>query len=342
MTRNDRTIAGVVRTTPGDGGIRLPRRAALLGSALLGVAALATPGILRAATVLRVGDQRGNQRAVMEAADVLRDTPYRIVWTEFPAAAPLIEAMNAEAIDAGVVGDAPFTFGFAAGVQMKVIATRRSTQQGLALLVRGDAPFKTLADLKGKRIATGRGSIGHFLVLVALRQAGLPDNAVTWSFMLPADARAALIAGSVDAWSTWEPYTSQLEVIDGARQIVNGEGLTPGQGFQIASQTAIATKHEALADFITRITVARRWANDHVDLYAESWAKLMGFPVSVPKHWFQRTREDVTVIDDRSIRDEQRVIDIYAEAGLLRNRVEAKDAFDASFNPAIVRGQTQT
>ncbi len=93
--------------------IRLPRRAALFGAA-----ALAAPGIVRAVTVLRVGDQRGNQRAVMEAANVLHDVPYRIAWSEFAAAAPLVEALNAEAIDAGVVGDAPFTFGFAAGVQM--------------------------------------------------------------------------------------------------------------------------------------------------------------------------------------------------------------------------------
>jgi sulfonate transport system substrate-binding protein len=316
----------------------IQRRAIVLGAA----AVLAAPGIPRAETVLRVGDQRGNQRAVMEAADVLRDVPYRIAWTEFPAAAPLIEALNAEAIDAGVVGDAPFTFGFAAGVQMKIVATRRSTQNGLALLVRGDSPAKTLDDLKGKRIATGRGSVGHFLVLLALRKAGLPDDAVKMSFMLPADAKAALIAGSVDAWSTWEPYTSQLEVIDGARQILNGEGLTPGQGFQIASFAAIAAKRDALADFITRITVARRWANGHVDAYAESWAKMMGFPVGVPRHWFARTREDVAVIDDRSIRDEQTVIDVYAAAGLLRTRVDARDAFDPSFNQAVIRGQSQT
>ncbi|MDR3535712.1 MAG: ABC transporter substrate-binding protein [Acetobacteraceae bacterium] len=325
--------------------IQLPRRTALLGATAFAaplIAPLAAPRIARAEIVLRVGDQRGNQRAVMDAAGVLRDVPYRIAWTEFPAAAPLIEALNAEAIEAGEVGDGPFTFGFAAGVQMKVIASRRSTQQGLALLVRGDSPAHTLADLKGKRVATGRGSIGHLLVLLALRRAGLPDDAIQWAFMLPADARTALIAGSVDAWSTWEPYTSQLEVVDGARQILNGEGLTPGQGFQIASQAAIASKRDALADFITRMTVARRWANGHVDAYATSWAKMMGFPVAVPQHWFARTREDVTVIDDRSIHDEQTVIDVYAAAGLLRNRVEAKDAFDPSFNSAVVRGEKQT
>jgi sulfonate transport system substrate-binding protein len=309
----------------------ISRRALILSSAAVGTA--------RADTVLRVGDQRGNQRAVMTAANMLHDVPYQIAWHEFPAAAPLIEAMNAEAIDAGVVGDAPFTFGFAAGVRMRVIAARRSTQQGLALLVPRDSPARALDDLRGKRIATGRGSIGHFLVLLALRRAGMADDAVNLTFMLPADAKAALLSGSVDAWSTWEPYTSQLEVIDGARQILNGEGLTPGQGFQIATETAIRTKRDQLADFITRLTAARIWANRHQDQYAEIWAELMGFPVSVPRNWFARTKEDLVPIDVRAIQDEQRVIDVYAEAGLLRNRVEAAAAFDDSFNAAIRSGQ---
>ncbi|MFL5279704.1 MAG: ABC transporter substrate-binding protein [Rhodopila sp.] len=309
------------------------RRRTLLASAAI----LAAPPPLRAETVLRIGDQRGNQRAVMEAADVLRDVPYKIVWSEFPAAAPLIEALNAGAIDAGVVGDAPFTFGLASGVAMKAIAVRRSTQEGLAILVNGNSPAHTLQDLRGKRVATGRGSIGHFLVLAALRQGGMPDDAVQWTFLSPADARAALIAGSIDAWSTWEPYTSQLEVINGARQILNGNGIVPGQGFQIASTAAIAEKREALADFITRIARARRWANAHRESYAETWAKLMSFPVSVPQHWFARTREDVVEIDERAVADEQRVIDIYSDAGLLRSRVSAADAFDPSFNRAVQR-----
>jgi sulfonate transport system substrate-binding protein len=306
---------------------------------LLTASAASVAGSGRAATTLRIGDQRGNQRAVLEAADLLRNFPYQITWHEFPAAAPLIEAMNAGALDLGVVGDAPFTFGLAAGVRMKVIAARRSTQAGLAVLVLKDSPARSLADLKGKRIATGRGSIGHFLVLAALRRESLPDDFINWSFMLPADARSALLSGAIDAWSTWEPYTSQLEVIDGARQIVNGRNLTPGQGFQIASETAIATQPAELSDFIARITAARIWANAHIDEYADIWARLMGFPVSVPRNWFARTKEDLAVIDDRSISDEQKVIDLYADAGLLRNKIDAHAAFDDRFNAAIRRGQ---
>jgi len=318
----------------------LRRRTLLAGAA--GAAATFAIRPARAEVTLRCGDQRGNNRAVMEAAGMLKDVPYRIAWSEFVAAAPLVEALNAGAIDAGVVGDAPFTFGFASGVPMRAIAARRSTQQGTAIVVRGDSPAHKFDDLKGKKIATTRGSIGHFLILASLRRAGLPDDAVKIVFLQPADAKAALASGSIDAWSTWEPYTSQVEVVDGGRQVTNGQGLTPGQGFQIASTGAIAAKREQLADFITRLTAARIWANAHRDEYAAIWAKLMGFPVEVPRHWFARTTEEVVPTDARVIADEQKVIDLYASAGMLQKPFDAASGFDTSFNAAVEKGSAKS
>ena len=51
------------------------------------LSAIASAG---AQTILRVGDQKGNSQAVMEAAGVLKDVPYKIEWKEFAAAAPLL------------------------------------------------------------------------------------------------------------------------------------------------------------------------------------------------------------------------------------------------------------
>ena len=71
---------------------------------------LATQALAADRLTLRIGDQKGNMRAQLEAADALRDLPYDIQWAEFPAAAPLAEALNAGAIDAGIIGDAPLLF----------------------------------------------------------------------------------------------------------------------------------------------------------------------------------------------------------------------------------------
>lgn len=162
-----------------------------------------------AQVTLRVGDQKGNSQAVMAAAGVLKDVPYKIEWKEFAAAAPLLEALGASAIDTGLVGDAPFTFAAASNVPVKAIAAIRQTQEGLAILVPETSAIKSFDDLRGKTIATGRGSIGHQLVLAALESKGWTANDVKLVFLAPSDAKVAYTQGSVDAWATWEPYTSQ-------------------------------------------------------------------------------------------------------------------------------------
>ena len=207
---------------------------------------LAVAGILLAFTAsalaqvsLRVGDQKGNSRAVMEAAGVLKDVPYTIEWKEFVAAAPLLEALSAGAIETGLVGDAPFTFAAASGVPVKAIAAIRQTQEGLAILVPETSRIRSFDDLKGKTIATGRGSIGHQLVLAALESRSWTTNDIQLVFLPPSDAKVAYTQGSVDAWSTWEPYVSQEEVLFKSRRIITGEGLTPGLSFQVATPAAI-------------------------------------------------------------------------------------------------------
>src|ERR1700693_1139998 len=85
-----------------------------------------------AQTTLRVGDQKGNSQAVMEAAGVLKGVPYRIEWKGFPASASL---------------------------PGKAIGAIRQSREGLAILVPRDSHVHGFEDLRGKKIATGRGSI---------------------------------------------------------------------------------------------------------------------------------------------------------------------------------------
>jgi sulfonate transport system substrate-binding protein len=300
------------------------------------VLALAITGAANAETVLRIGDQKGNARSVMEAAGVLSDLPYRVEWSEFPAAAPLLEALNADAIDAGSVGDAPFTFAAAAGVPVKAIAAIRSKQDGLAIVVPKDSPVQGLQDLVGKTVGTGRGSIGHQLILAALEQAGLKPDAVTIVFLLPAEAKAALSSGAIDGWSTWEPYTSQLELQEGARRVVTGVGITPGLSFLVARPDAIEAKRAALQDFVGRLAKARNWGTSNYPAYAEIWSRLVGLPQEVALQYLSRQAVRPVAIDDTVAADEQKTIDLYLRAGLIRTPVDADAILDRSFNDPVL------
>ncbi len=48
-----------------------------------------------------------------------KNLAYDIKWAEFPAAAPLAEALNAGAVDVGIIGDAPLLFALANGAPVK-------------------------------------------------------------------------------------------------------------------------------------------------------------------------------------------------------------------------------
>ena len=232
-----------------------------------------------AQTTLRVGDQKGNSQAVMEAAGVLKDVPYKIEWKEFPAAAPLLEALGAGAIETGLVGDAPFTFAAAANVPVKAIAAVRQSRDGLAMLVPEIRAIKSFDDLQGKKIATGRGSIGHQLILAALEARGWKPDDVQIAFLAPSDAKVAYTQGSVDAWSTWEPYVSQEEVLFKSRRVVTGGW--PDARPRLSGRdrpTAIQDKRPELEDFVRRLAAARAWSAGNVSSYAETWGKLMNIP----------------------------------------------------------------
>ncbi|GJE83696.1 ABC transporter substrate-binding protein [Methylorubrum thiocyanatum] len=291
----------------------------------------------RAEETLRVGDQRGNARALMEAAGVLDGLTYRLEWSEFPAAAPLLEALNAGVIDAGGVGDAPFTFAAAAGVPVKAFLAFRNRQDGLAILVRPDSGIRTVPDLQGKRIATNRGSIGHQVVLAALEEAGLPADSVRFTFLPPADAKLALASGSVDAWSTWEPYTSAAELAGLVRVLRDGNGITPGLSYAVASEAALKTKRALLADYAARLAKARAWALKDPAPYAAAWSRLIGLPETVPLRWFGRAQYRTVPIDAAVIADEQRIIDLYVRAGLIpvSRAPRAEAIVDPGFSEAL-------
>lgn len=311
---------------------QLSRRAVLLAMPAL---ALSRP-VFAADAVLRAGDQKGGTQSVMKAAGALDGLPYRLEWNQFPAASPVLEALNADAVDISFAGDAPTTFALAAGLQGRIIAPVRTTGAGTALLVPKDSPIKSVADLKGRTIATNRGSIGHALVLAIIAQQGWSAADVTVANLLPAEAKTALNAGSVDAWSSWGVYVAQAKLIDGARVIIDGShGLLSGLSYLIATDRAIAARRPALADFCRRLAAARRWALAHPDDYARVLAAEIGVSEPVARLTYTTDNTTPVAIDAGVIADEQRTIDLYTQAKLIHTRLDAKTLFDASFNETL-------
>jgi sulfonate transport system substrate-binding protein len=286
--------------------------------------------------VLKIASQKGGTKSLILASGVLDGAPYKVEWSEFPSAQTLLEALSAGAVDAGAVGDAPFMFAYAAGAPIKVVQATRSAGGGAstAIVVRADSVIHVAADLKGKRIATGRGSVGHYVLLRVLENAGLTPKDVTVVYLSPGDAKAALGSGSVDAWATWGPYVGFAQLHDRARILVNGEGLLHGIGFEAANTAAIGAKQAQLGDFLARLAKAQRWEASHEAEFAAVMAKETGLPDDVARYTVAKSRAVPTPIDAAVIAEEADTLKHFVKAGVITGAPDIAAAFDTRFNSA--------
>ncbi|MGH8782159.1 ABC transporter substrate-binding protein [Paraburkholderia sp.] len=305
---------------------------AFFSSLLAGALFALVPAASSAADItLKVGDQQLQTRGILEASGQLKDVPYKIEWYNFPAAQPLGEALNAGAIDIGGLGDAPLIFAYAAGARVRAVAATRSHPVDLAIVVPENSPIHSAADLKGKRIATTRGSIGHYLAIATLERAGIKLSDVSLRFMQPADAKAALATGNVDAWSTWDPYVALAELRDHNRSIANGVGVSSGLSFQAATDDSIKTHRTQIDDFLRRVAAGQRWALAHPDEVAAMQSRVTGLPTDVLKTVYQRAQLHPVAIDDGVVAEQQKTADLYLRADVIKSKLDVTPSFDRQF-----------
>jgi sulfonate transport system substrate-binding protein len=282
---------------------------------------------------LIVGDQKGTSAKALLTAAGLEDTPYTIEWKEFTAGPPMLEALNADAIHVGMVGNTPPIFAAAAGGTFKMVATASYTGKGDTILVPKDSPIQSVADLKGKTVAVAEGSSANYNLLAQLDKAGVKYSDIEVKNLQPSDALAAFSNGHVDAWAVWDPYTSQAVVDEGARVLADGDGLVNGLNFQVASQAALddPATTAALRDYVNRITKAQLWSADHQDEWATVWAEQTGLSEAVTLAAAKNRPVTPQPIDQSVIDSEQEMADTFVDNGLIPDEVDVSSFFSDEF-----------
>ena len=282
------------------------------------------------AITLHVGSQKGSTKAMMVASGALDGATYRVEWSEFPAAQPLLEAIGSGAVDLGLAGDAPFMFAYQGGSPIKAIAAQTVgtyPAAALSILVPAGSPVRTLADLKGRKVATTRGSIGHYLVIRALIAAHLPPDYVALVFLSPGDAKAAFSSGAIDAWSAWTPYTSTA-LKQGARVLVDAPGLLEVHSFDVANERTLAAHRLILADFLAREARALHWAHDHPKDFAAVLARETGLPEDVALDYATKNSRLSVPLDAKVIDAQRTVLKDFQTAGAFKTARPVDAAFD--------------
>ncbi len=287
---------------------------------------------------LQIGDQKGGTESLVRAAGVLENLPYKVAFSTFTSGPPQVEAAAAGKIDFAITGNTPPIFGAASNAKVKVVSAYDGGGVGDQILVHADSPIQSIADLRGKSIAVGKGSSAHGHILGQLDKAGLTPNDVKLVFLQPADALSAFTQRQAEAWAIWDPYTAQAAVQLPVRSIGQAKDVTNGYWFGVASDAALADpkRNTALSDFLIRFEKAARWAKDNPEKWAQSYAAAVGLDLKVAEVSQSRSLRQPTELDDDVIASEQKIADLFATSDQIASPApKFENWVDRRYNDAL-------
>jgi sulfonate transport system substrate-binding protein len=245
----------------------------ILAAALLIITAPA-----KAETVVRIGYIRVSDglnlarlRGTMEPA--LVPLGVRIEWAgPFAAFAPIAEALNGNSVDIGTGSSSSALTAISGDAPVSLFAMVPANGDDSGLLVLQDAPFKTLQDLVGKKIAVNRAGTGEYLLSRALAHAKMPADSVKRVYMAPNDSIGALVQHDVDAWSAWGTSYPIAQVQFGARILSKAGDFGSENAVVYLARTDYAKNNPmVIGTILHTLQAAERWYDTHQAEAAKLW-----------------------------------------------------------------------
>jgi sulfonate transport system substrate-binding protein len=299
-------------------------------AALWGVAARAqSTGTYAPLQQLRIGYQKSAANLVIAKQQGLLEKRFpnaKVSWLEFPAGPQLLEALAAGSLEFGLTGDSPPVFAQAAGKDLVYVGAEPPKPDSSAIVALADSPLRTLADLKGRKVALQKGSSAHYLLVRAVEKAGLQWSDIQPIYLAPADARAAFERRSVDAWAIWDPFYAAIELALKPRILATGRGLSSNNSFYLASRPFAQQHPQAVAALFEELTRADRFVQQNRPAAIKLIADFSGVDAGVVNLFIQRRPPSpVGLLSAQTIADQQRVADSFHKLGLIPKPVRVAE-----------------
>lgn len=151
----------------------------------------------------------------------------KIEWKLFDSGGAVNEAVAAKSIDIGLAGSSPVSRGLSQPLPYQVPWIHDVIGDAEALVVKSD--IGSIADLKGKKIATPLASTSHYSLLAALQENGLSEKDVDIIDAEPDDIYAAWSRGDIDGAYVWNPNLAKIQEDGGKILITSAELAKKGK-----------------------------------------------------------------------------------------------------------------
>lgn len=274
--------------------------------------------------ILRVGHQKG-WLSILKARGTLekRLTPLGVTvsWTEFNAGPVQLEALNVGAIDFGDVGEAPPIFAQAAGAPLVYAGVTVPRPKLEAVIVPKGSAIRTVADLKGKKIAYNKGSNVQYFLVKLLEKNGLKYGDVQSIFLPPADARAAFEKGAVDAWIIWDPFLAAAQKTLDARLLADASGIVNNRGYYFTSRDFATKNADVLKIAIEEINVIDTWASKNRIAAATELSAVLGLDKGITELYLSRAAYGTTPVTREILAEQQSIADTFFELKLIPKKL---------------------
>jgi sulfonate transport system substrate-binding protein len=303
-----------------------------LSAAVLGVLTIGTAHDASAQQkeVVRIGYQKYGTLTLLKGKGSLEQRLAKdgieVRWSEFPAGPPLLEALNVGSIDFGTVGEAPPIFAQAAGANLVYVANEPPSPTSEAIVVPKTSTIKSVADLKGKKVALNKGSNVHYLLVKALEKAGLAYTDIQTVYLPPSDARAAFERGSVDAWVIWDPFLAAAEKQIGARVLKDGTGLVSNHQFYLAARPYAEKKAHVVRAIIEELAKVDEWGKHNTREVAVILSAQLGLEKEVVELAAQRFAYGVKPVTPAVLQEQQKIADAFSQLKLIPKSIAVRDA----------------
>jgi sulfonate transport system substrate-binding protein len=285
--------------------------------------------------VLRIGHQKFDPLTLVKAKSDLatRLKPFGVAsiqWIEFPSGPPMLEALNAGSIDFARTGDTPPVVAQAVGVPLVYVGSSAPKDQSSAVLVKRSSSIKTIADLKGKKVAFAKGSSANYLIVKVLESAKLSFSDIQPVYLAPADARAAFEQGSIDAWVIWDPFYAAVQVQSDARVVRNSSGLVNNRDFYLASKGFADQHAEVIKQIRAETQTVASWASKNPTQVAALLSPILKLDQGILEIVTKRRNYGFEPVTPAIVAEQQAIADTFFNLKLIPKAIKVADAVHPS------------
>jgi sulfonate transport system substrate-binding protein len=182
-------------------------------------------------------------------------------WVQSAGSNKALEFLNAGSLDFGSTAGAAALIAKVNGNPLRSIYVF-SRPEWTALVTMPDSSIKTVADLKGQRVAVTRGTDPHIFLVRALAEAGLSEKDVKLVLLQHPDGRTALERGDVAAWAGLDPMMAAAEIESHARLFYRKPEANTWGVLNVREEFA-AAHPDVVRKVLTQYEIARKWAVSH-------------------------------------------------------------------------------